>query len=269
MSERLSAHKPRKRFGQNFLQDPNIIRRIVAAIAPVQGQLLLEIGPGQGALTRYLLQYKPALTAVELDRDLAAGLLELFADDPHFHLIEGDALALDLSSLTSPGHPVRVVGNLPYNISTPLLFHLLEQQEYIVDMHFMLQKEVVDRLAAEPGSKDFGRLSVMTQYHCDVMPVFDVPPGAFFPPPKVMSAIVRLKPRPPQHVANHLATLARVVNTAFQQRRKTLRNTLKLLMPESVIVAAGVNPDARAETLGVEQFVSLANQLDEMVQQSQ
>jgi 16S rRNA (adenine1518-N6/adenine1519-N6)-dimethyltransferase len=264
MSESFITHKPRKRFGQNFLTDPNIIRRIVSAIAPKKGQRLLEIGPGQGAITRYLLQYEADLTAVELDRDLAAILRNMFAAETQFHLVEGDALALDIAAIASPDKPVRIVGNLPYNISTPLLFHLLKTQSCIVDMHFMLQKEVVDRLAAAPGSKDYGRLTVMVQYHCDVVPVFDVPPGAFYPPPKVMSAIVRLQPRPPKTMADNLETLSQVVNAAFQQRRKTLRNTLKLLMPESVIVAAGIDPSARAETLSVSQFVGLANTLESL-----
>ncbi len=262
MNDVFLQHKPRKRFGQNFLQDANIIRRIVSVIAPKDTHNLLEIGPGQGAITRLLLQSGAVLTAVELDRDLAAGLRNVFADQERFHLVEGDALSLDLKTLTSCKLPVRIVGNLPYNISTPLLFHLLAQRECIIDMHFMLQKEVVERMAAVPCSKDYGRLSVMTQYHCDVIPVFDVPPGAFFPQPKVTSAIVRLVPREPSAKAKNLVTLSLVVNTAFQQRRKTLRNTLKSIMPESVIVAAGINPDLRAETLTVEQFVVLANQLD-------
>jgi 16S rRNA (adenine1518-N6/adenine1519-N6)-dimethyltransferase len=264
MNEGLIRHKPRKRFGQNFLTDQNIIRRIVSAIAPKKDQRLLEIGPGQGALTELLLQYEAELTAVELDRDLAAMLRDMFAMQTHFHLIEGDALSMDIRSIASPDNRVRIVGNLPYNISTPLLFHLLKTQNCIIDMHFMLQKELVDRLAATPGSKDYGRLTVMVQYHCDVVPVFDVPPGAFYPPPKVMSAIVRLLPRPPINLADNLETLSQVVNAAFQQRRKTLRNTLKLLMPESVIVAAGIDPSARAETLSVAQFVGLANKLENL-----
>lgn len=263
MGESFIMHKLRKRFGQNFLTDANIIRRIVSSIRPGKGQRLLEIGPGQGALTKYLLQYEAELTAVELDRDLAGVLRGMFTAETQFHLIEGDALALDIASIASPDNPVRIVGNLPYNISTPLLFHLLKTQSCILDMHFMLQKEVVDRLAAAPDSKDYGRLSVMVQYYCDVIPVFDVPPSAFYPPPKVMSAIVRLLPRSPQMAANNLETLSRVVNAAFQQRRKTLRNTLKLLMPESVIADAGIDPGARAETLSVEQFVCLANTLED------
>jgi 16S rRNA (adenine1518-N6/adenine1519-N6)-dimethyltransferase len=254
-------HKPRKRFGQNFLHDARIIQRIVSSIAPKENEPVLEIGPGQGALTAILLPYKPQLTAVELDRDLAAMLRTKFSDEKHFTLIEGDALAFDLHNLhTAPGS-LRVVGNLPYNISTPLLFHLLSQRECIRDMHFMLQKEVVQRLAAEPGSKDYGRLSIMAQYYCRVIPLFDVPPGCFFPPPKVMSAIVRLQPCEPPLVANDTQTLSQLVNIAFQQRRKTLRNTLKSIASESQIIAADINPDARAETLSVTDFVRLSNQL--------
>lgn len=255
-------HKPRKRFGQNFLHDMRIIQRIVSSIAPKENEPVLEIGPGQGALTTVLLPHKPNLTAVELDRDLAAMLRLKFSGDTHFSLVEGDALQFDLHSLQAAPHSVRVVGNLPYNISTPLLFHLLAQRECIRDMHFMLQKEVVQRLAAEPGNKDYGRLSIMAQYYCRVTPLFDVPPGCFFPPPKVMSAIVRLQPKEPELAARNPQTLAHLVNIAFQQRRKTLRNTLKIIATEEQIVSASINPDARAETLSVNDFVRLANQLD-------
>lgn len=254
-----TPHKPRKRFGQNFLHDTRIIQRIASAIALAENEPTLEIGPGQGALTQVLLAYKPQLTAVELDRDLVALLREKFAAEKNFTLREGDALKFDLTSLSPTPHSLRVVGNLPYNISTPLLFHLLEQRVWIRDMHFMLQKEVVQRLAAEPNSKDYGRLSVMAQYYCRVTPLFDVPPGCFFPPPKVMSAIVRLQPRAPEVVANDVQLLATLVNTAFQQRRKTLRNTLKTIAHESQIIAANISPDARAETLSVTDFVHLAN----------
>lgn len=252
-------HKPRKRFGQNFLHDTRIIQRIVSSIAPKENEPVLEIGPGQGALTEVLLPHKPRLTAVELDRDLAAMLRVKFADNSHFTLVEGDALQFDLTSLAVAPHSLRVVGNLPYNISTPLLFHLLAQREHIRDMHFMLQKEVVQRLAAEPGGKDYGRLSIMAQYFCRVTPLFDVPPGCFFPPPKVMSAIVRLQPHEPAIAAQDAVLLSQLVNVAFQQRRKTLRNTLKSMSSEEMLRAAGINPDARAETLAVADFVRLSN----------
>ena len=254
-------HKPRKRFGQNFLHDMRIIQRIVSSIAPKENEPVLEIGPGQGALTAVLLPHKPQLTAVEIDRDLAAMLRIKFIDDKHFSLIEGDALQFDCRCLQAAPHSLRIVGNLPYNISTPLLFHLLSQREYIRDMHFMLQKEVVQRMAAEPGSKDYGRLSIMAQYYCQVTSLFDVPPGSFFPPPKVMSAIVRLQPREPELAARNTETLSQLVNIAFQQRRKTLRNTLKVIATETQILAAGINPDARSETLSVTDFVRLSNQL--------
>jgi 16S rRNA (adenine1518-N6/adenine1519-N6)-dimethyltransferase len=255
------AHKPRKRFGQNFLHDARIIQRIVSSIAPKENEPVLEIGPGQGALTGILLPHKPQLTAVELDRDLAALLRVKFAGDNHFSLIEGDALKFDLATLGAGPQSVRVVGNLPYNISTPLLFHLLAQRALIRDMHFMLQKEVVMRLAAAPDSKDYGRLSIMAQYYCQVIHLFDVPPGCFFPPPKVMSAIVRLIPREPALAATDTQLLSQIVNLAFQQRRKTLRNTLKSIASEDLLQTAGINPDARAETLAVDDFVRLANTL--------
>jgi 16S rRNA (adenine1518-N6/adenine1519-N6)-dimethyltransferase len=259
--DKTTTHIPRKRFGQNFLHDMRIIQRIVSSIAPKPDEPILEIGPGQGALTEKLLAYQPQLTAVELDRDLVALLTKNFSAEKNFRLIAGDALAFDLSVLSPALHSVRVVGNLPYNISTPLLFHLLQQRAWIRDMHFMLQKEVVQRLAAEPNSKDYGRLSVMAQYYCRVTPLFDVPPGCFFPPPKVMSAIVRLQPWEPELIAHDTALLSTVVNIAFQQRRKTLRNTLKTLANETQIIAAGINPEARAETLAVADFVRLANLL--------
>jgi 16S rRNA (adenine1518-N6/adenine1519-N6)-dimethyltransferase len=254
-----ATHTPRKRFGQNFLHDARVIQRIVSAIAPKENEPVLEIGPGQGALTQALLVYQPQLTAVELDRDLVTLLQEKFAAEKNFSLCAGDALKFDLTSLSPAPHSLRVVGNLPYNISTPLLFHLLQQREWIRDMHFMLQKEVVQRLAAEPGGKDYGRLSVMAQYYCHVSLLFDVPPGSFFPPPKVMSAIVRLQPRTPATLAKDEQLLSTLVNTAFQQRRKTLRNTLKTIASEAQILAANIKPDARAETLSVSDFVHLAN----------
>lgn len=261
MKQQSIGHVPRKRFGQNFLQDANVIRRIVSCITPARGQVVLEVGPGQGALTQPLLDSGAHIVAVEIDRDLAAALRERHASTPHFTLREMDALQLDLGVVAAEvgTSQFRVVGNLPYNISTPLLFHLLQQRQYITDMHFMLQKEVVQRLAAEPGGKDYGRLSVMAQYYCHVSLLFDVPPGSFFPPPKVMSAIVRLQPRTPATLAKDEQLLSTLVNTAFQQRRKTLRNTLKTIASEAQILAANIKPDARAETLSVSDFVHLAN----------
>lgn len=253
----MTAFRARKRFGQNFLHDPGVIGRIIAAIAPAPGDHLVEIGPGHGALTQPLLASGGRLDVVELDRDLIAGLRQM----GHGRLIvhQGDALAFDFSTLVEPGERLRLVGNLPYNISTPLLFHLLEQPEVIADMHFMLQLEVVQRMAAGPGGGDYGRLSVMVQYRCRVEPLFRVGAGAFRPAPKVESAVVRLVPHrtPPVDVGDE-RLFARVVALAFSQRRKTLRNTLRGLLDESAIRAAGVDPGARPETLGLERFAALS-----------
>jgi 16S rRNA (adenine1518-N6/adenine1519-N6)-dimethyltransferase len=250
-------HRARKRFGQNFLHDQNIIRRIVACIRPKPGEVLLEIGPGQGAITAELLASGCELNAVELDRDLVALLQSRFGDQPNFHLRSGDALELDLDDIAPR---LRVVGNLPYNISTPLMFHLLEQREHIVDMHFMLQKEVVDRLAAAPNSRDYGRLSIMAQYFCRVEWLFDVPPGAFTPRPKVMSAIVRLTPYATlPWPAQSVSILQNLVRTAFNQRRKTLRNAVQGLLTAEQLEQLGIDPQARPETLPVSTFVAMAN----------
>ncbi|WP_308363901.1 MULTISPECIES: 16S rRNA (adenine(1518)-N(6)/adenine(1519)-N(6))-dimethyltransferase RsmA [unclassified Microbulbifer] len=257
-------HKARKRFGQNFLVDENIIERIVRAIAPKESDNLVEIGPGQGAITRLLLQRCPSLTAVELDRDLIPMLKFKFRDYPEFNIIEQDALKFDFGTLAGDiragGRPLRIVGNLPYNISTPLLFHLLSFRGAVQDMHFMLQKEVVDRLSATPGSKSYGRLSVMVQYHCRVQGLFPVPPQSFRPAPKVESAIVRLVPHAaPPHPAKDEQLLERIVNVAFQQRRKTLRNALKPLYPELDPAQLPVDAGRRPETLSVQEFVQLAD----------
>lgn len=259
MSAEVQGHRARKRFGQNFLRDPNTIRRIVAAIGPKPGEHLVEIGPGLGALTEPLIEAAGHLTAIELDRDLAARLRERFPEE-RLRLIEGDALRFDFASLPAP---LRVVGNLPYNVSTPLLFHLAEYADRIVDMTFMLQKEVVERMAAEPGSAAYGRLSVMLQQRFSVRKCFDVPPGAFVPMPKVTSSIVRLTPLPEgTHALEDPEGFSRLVAAAFNQRRKTLRNALKALVPdEKRFAQVGIDPNARAETLAVEDFVRLANVL--------
>ena len=261
-------HRPRKRFGQNFLHDAGVIQRIVRTIAPRPGQHIVEIGPGHGALTLPLLETCGELDVVELDRDLIRPLADKAAGRGVLRIHVADALEFDFGRLAGEGQRLRVVGNLPYNISTPLLFHLIAQIEPagrnrpLQDMHFMLQKEVVDRLAAVPGSGEYGRLSVMVQYHCRVDPLFRVRPGAFTPAPKVDSAVVRLTPRetPPAPLQD-ATCLAELVRAAFSQRRKTLRNTLKQLLETKDIEAAGVDPGARAETLEVEQFVALANRL--------
>ncbi|MEA5671662.1 16S rRNA (adenine(1518)-N(6)/adenine(1519)-N(6))-dimethyltransferase RsmA [Pseudomonas sp. MH2] len=255
-------HRARKRFGQNFLHDAGIIDRILRAINAKAGEHLLEIGPGQGALTEGLLGSGAQLDVVELDKDLVPILQRKFADRDNFRLHQGDALKFDFNTLGVPPRSLKVVGNLPYNISTPLIFHLLAHAGLIRDMHFMLQKEVVERMAAGPGGGDWGRLSIMVQYHCRVEHLFNVGPGAFNPPPKVDSAIVRLVPHEVlPHPAKDPALLERVVREAFNQRRKTLRNTLKGLLDSQAIEAAGVDGSLRPEQLDLAAFVRLADQL--------
>lgn len=256
-------HQARKRFGQNFLIDDNVIERIVQAIAPGSTDNMVEIGPGQGAITGLLLERCPKLHVVELDRDLIPRLEAKFGTYPQLHIHAADALKFDFAALAQPQQPLRVVGNLPYNISTPLIFHLLQYRGLIRDMHFMLQKEVVERMAAIPSDKDYGRLSIMCQYHCQVEFLFEVGPQCFRPAPKVDSAIVRLMPRQqPQVIAKDPQLLDTVVKTAFQQRRKTLRNALKHVVDDPAHFAAcGIDPGSRAETLSVADYVHLANQL--------
>lgn len=252
-------HRPRKRFGQHFLHDPGVVDRILRAIAPEPGQRFVEIGPGQGILTRPLLAVAGRLDVVELDRDLAAALSG--ENLPGLTVHGADALRFDYRDLAPPG-ALRVVGNLPYNISTPLLFHLLGQAEAVRDMHFMLQREVVTRMAASPGGGDYGRLSVMVQYRCRVERLFTVPPGAFRPPPRVNSAVVRLVPyrEPPVDVGDE-TVFRRVVAAAFSQRRKTLRNALRDLASEADLEAAGVDPGERAERLPLEIFAALSRRI--------
>ncbi len=251
-------HIPRKRFGQNFLSEPDIIRDCIAAIRPQADDLMVEIGPGFGALTRPLLQHLQHLHVVELDRDIVAWM--------HTHYPAGkltihnsDALRFDFAAL---GEKVRVVGNLPYNISTPLLFRLLERSAHIVDMHFMLQKEVVERMVAAPSTPAYGRLSVMLQYRLYMECLFIVPPAAFDPAPKVESAFVRAVPyAAPPHLARDEALFGRIVGAAFSQRRKTLRNTLKGVLDDAGFAALGIDPQLRAENLGVAEFAAIANHL--------
>ncbi|SDJ48784.1 16S rRNA (adenine(1518)-N(6)/adenine(1519)-N(6))-dimethyltransferase RsmA [Billgrantia gudaonensis] len=263
MVSRPPAPRARKRFGQNFLRDPGIIARIVRAIAPRPGERMIEIGPGQGALTEPLLEAAGGrLEAIELDRDLVPGLRVQFFDHPNFVVHEADALTFDFRELRGDGEALRVVGNLPYNISTPLIAHLLEAGDAIADMHFMLQKEVVERLAAEPGGADWGRLSVMAQYCCRVEALFTVPPEAFVPRPGVDSAIVRLTPHATlPFPARDEALLFDVVRQAFGQRRKTLRNNLKGRVDGEALEGLGIDPVRRPQTLTVEEFVRIANHL--------
>jgi len=261
MKDGLPQHRARRRFGQNFLHDPRIIIRIVDAIAPRRGEPIVEIGPGQAALTRALIERAGHIQAIEIDRDLAAWLREQFTPD-QLTLIDGDALKLDWQSIAV--QPLRIVGNLPYNISTPLLFELMKIADRVVDQHFMLQKEVVDRMVAAPGSRTYGRLSVMLQFRYRMSKLFDVPRGAFKPPPEVTSSIVRMVPLAAEELPDvDPGKFARVVTAAFGQRRKTLRNALAKLLTTDAIVAAGVDPQARAETLAVERFVALARKLDD------
>ena len=250
MSKPTTAHRARKRFGQNFLHDTGIIDRIVGAIHPREQEHLVEIGPGQGALTELLVASGCQLDVIELDRDLVPGLLAAHGNSPGFAVHSADALKFDFAGLLTKGGALRVVGNLPYNISTPLIFKLLANAPLIQDMHFMLQLEVVNRLAASPGTKNWGRLGIMTQYHCRVESLFEVPATAFTPQPKVRSAIVRLEPRieSPWPACDE-AILRRVVQAAFAHRRKTLRNNLKGLIDATELEALGIDPGARAETL--------------------
>jgi 16S rRNA (adenine1518-N6/adenine1519-N6)-dimethyltransferase len=258
------AHTPRKRFGQNFLHDHTIIYNIISSIQAKPDQRWVEIGPGQGALTEPLLKQGVSLEVVELDRDLVALLREKFKQYPNLKIHSADALRFDFSALADNDTKLRVIGNLPYNISTPLMFHLLDNAYCIEDMHFMLQKEVVDRICAAPGSKKYGRLSVMMQYYCATELLFDVPPESFNPAPQVMSAIVRLVPhRQPPVAVNDIAKLNRVVTQAFSQRRKTLRNSMKKLIAEEEIVALGIDPTLRAENITLAEFASLSNLLQE------
>lgn len=261
MQKPLHQHQARKRFGQNFLHDPNILRMMVGAIQPKAEDALVEIGPGQGALTFPLLERLGKMTAIELDRDLIEPLRtqSLLIGDLTIHNV--DALKFDFCSLQNDAEKLRVVGNLPYNISTPLIFHLLEQSGCIGDMHFLLQKEVVDRLVAAPGSKDYGRLSVMVQYHCQAEKLFHVGPGAFRPAPKVDSAFCRLIPRSePEVEAKNYEKFSWLVQQCFSQRRKTLRRILKGHLNESDFEAANINSGLRPEQLSVSDFVHLSNQ---------
>lgn len=256
------VHRARKRFGQNFLEDQRVINRIVRAICPRESDNLVEIGPGKGAITALLLADCPKLNVVELDRDLVPVLLAQFAKYRDFKIHQTDALSFDFSGLASAEHPLRVVGNLPYNISTPLIFHLLGFQGLIRDMHFMLQKEVVLRLAASPGDKNYGRLSIMTQYYCEVDNLFEVPPESFDPAPKVDSAVVRLTPHIKQtYTANNVERLEHLVKTAFSQRRKTLRNSLKGLGVDFSEDDINIDLNKRAENLSLEDYVNLSNHL--------
>ena len=255
----MSSHRARKRFGQHFLVDAGVIDAILRAIAPANTDTIVEIGPGLGALTESLARSAGHLHLVELDRDLAAALRTRWQSDDRVTVHEADALDFDFTAL---GDSLRVVGNLPYNISTPLLFRLLEQRTAITDMHFMLQKEVVDRIAAKPGSKAYGRLSVMLQAHLVTESLFNVPPDAFDPPPAVTSAVLRLYERSPgDERPGDDALLSALLAKAFGQRRKTLRNSLKGEADEADLAACGIDAGDRAEAVPVDAWIRLAGRI--------
>lgn len=250
-------HRPRKRFGQNFLHDQSIITQIVSVMKLQSHDNVLEIGPGMGALTRHLLPKLDTLTAIEIDRDLQAFLQTTYGEEGRLHLINQDALKIDYAQF---GEALRIVGNLPYNISTPLLLHLLSYLPHIKDMHFMLQKEVVQRMAAEPGSKAYGRLSVILQYYCEITYLFDVPPEAFEPAPKVDSAIVRLTPYEiSPYAAVSFDAFEKLIAIAFNMRRKTLANNLKPLISAQQLQQLDIDPGLRPEQLSIEDFVKISN----------
>ena len=254
----IMQHIPRKRFGQHFLHDASILQRIVQAIAPQPGERVVEIGPGEGALTLPLLRALGHLCVIELDRDLVPRLRAAAAGVGELEIVNADVLGVDLGALAH-GQPLRVVGNLPYNISSPILFHCLDHLDAIRDMHFMLQKEVVERMAAAPGSKVYGRLSVMLQLACRVEPLLDVPPGAFRPPPKVDSAVVRMIPRAVADLPEvDLDVFEAVVAQAFSQRRKMLRNTLHSYRDRVDFESIGFDLTRRAEDVPVDEYVALA-----------
>lgn len=259
---RRPGHQARKRFGQNFLHDAGVIERIVRSINPQPDDAMVEIGPGLGALTEELLEANPDLSVVEIDRDLIPVLRTRFFNYPGLEIHEADALRFDFSELVADGKPLRIVGNLPYNISTPLIFHLLNQSGVVKDMHFMLQKEVVQRLAAVSGDNNYGRLGIMTQYFCKVQPLFEVGPGAFRPAPKVDSAIVRLIPYEAlPHPAKDLKALQVLVRTAFNARRKTLRRALGGLVTVAQLQQLGIDDNLRPENLSLAEYVAIADTL--------
>ncbi|GAA4358332.1 16S rRNA (adenine(1518)-N(6)/adenine(1519)-N(6))-dimethyltransferase RsmA [Kangiella marina] len=262
-SKIVQGHQARKRFGQNFLSDNHYIDKIITSIAPQKDDHIVEIGPGLGAITEHLVEQAGSLDVVELDRDLIPRLQERFAQQDNFSIHQSDALKFDFTQLKTSNEKLRIVGNLPYNISTPLIFHLLDQRHVIHDMYFMLQKEVVERLCAAPCSKQYGRLSVMTQYFCQTAMLFVVPPGAFSPAPKVDSAIVRLKPH--DSIANPVQDtklLSQIVTAAFNQRRKTIRNSLKDWLSADDFATIGLNATERAERLSLQDFITICHYLE-------
>lgn len=256
----MSEHRARKRFGQNFLHDPRVLQRIVQAIDPQPADHVVEIGPGTGALTEYLLRRGAQVTAIELDRDLIPRLRARFATSDHLTLLEGDALEVDFRALAARG-PIRAVGNLPYNIATPIIFRLLELEGDVQDMHFMVQREVADRLAAAVNTEAYGRLAIMAQYRCHVTRLFTIGPGAFQPPPKVHSALVHLVPDFALPRARDERLFAELVRAAFAARRKTLRNALRGFASPDSLEQIGIDPAARPAELSREDYIRLANRI--------
>lgn len=257
-------HTPRKRFGQHFLHDKQIIKQIIEAISPKPDEHFVEIGPGQGALTHPILKILHEMDVVELDRDLIPALKLRCKDLGTLNVYEADALEFDFAKVIKNNEPLRVIGNLPYNISTPLIFHLLEYASNITDMHFMLQKEVVDRMAAKVGDDAYGRLGIMVQYQCRIAALFDVSPQAFYPPPQVNSSVVRLIPyQTIPHQAKDYEHFKNLVRQAFSLRRKTLRNSLKTMVDDEDWQRTDIDPHLRPEELSVEDYVKLSNALVE------
>lgn len=253
----MKSHVPRRRFGQNFLVDRAIIRSIIEVIAPQPHQIVVEIGPGLGAITEPLLERLDHLHVIEIDRDIVARLQAQYPSGRRLTIHAGDVLDFDFAALPAP---FRLVGNLPYNISTELLFRLVPHAHRLVDAHFMLQREVVDRMVAAPSTSDYGRLSVMLQYRFDMTKLIDVPPDAFRPAPKVDSAVVRLRPRAPHELTVvDEALLAKVVTAGFTKRRKTLRNALEGVIDVKGLETLGINPQLRPENLSVADYVAIAN----------
>lgn len=254
------SHIPRKRFGQHFLRDQTIIQRIITALGAKPGEPVVEIGPGLGALTTELLPRIGRLEVVEFDRDLIPELTARCKGLGELIVHQADALKFDFGKVATQAASLHLIGNLPYNISTPLIFHLLENTAAIKDMLFMLQKEVAERIVAHPGHKDYGRLSIMVQYFCQTEILFSVPPAAFNPPPKVNSAVIRLIPyRQLPFIAQDFERFAEIVRLAFGQRRKTLRNSLQTLVSKEQLQKIGIDPELRAEKLSVEDYVKIAN----------
>ncbi len=255
-----SKHRPRKRFGQHFLVEASIINQIIRSIHPQPGEHLVEIGPGEGVLTELLLPICDLLDVIEIDRDLAAHLKQHY---PQLNIHNQDVLRFDFTSISHKPQSLRVVGNLPYNISTPLLFYLFGSINLVKDMHFMLQKEVVQRMCAPAGDTNYSRLSVMTQYYCDNQFLFEIPPSAFQPPPKVISAFVRMTPKSPLVEAKSLDLFGQIVKNAFTYRRKTLSNCLKGIIDAKSLSALGIDPKSRPQQLSVDDYVNISNFLVE------